>query len=93
MGNTARTVEDILKERLATIQEISETTAEHLRLTQKQAGMQVLDMSDAETPGVGGQMGRNEDALGRCEERIEGLERRLARLDAELETKVQGGET
>ncbi|MBV6635530.1 MAG: hypothetical protein KI788_06470 [Mameliella sp.] len=94
MSDQRRTVQDILMERLETIQGISEITAEHLRLTQKQSGMQVLDMAeDDENPGVAREMGRTEGALETCKEKIDALERRLAELDEELEAKVEGGET
>lgn len=93
MINQSRKVEEILNERLATIQKISDVTAEHLRLVQKRAGIQVLEMSDREMPEVPGQMGRNEGALEICEQKIEDLERQLRRLDEELEAKVEGGKT
>lgn len=93
MSDQQRTVEDVLMERLATIQKISSATAEHLRLMQERAGMEVLDMSDAETPEVLDDMGRNEAALETCEERIGALENCLARLDQELEARIEGGET
>lgn len=93
MINQARKIEDILNERLAIIRKISDATAEHLRLSQKQAGMEVLEMSDRETPGVPARMGRNADALERCAKGIAELEQTLRRLDEELEASVEGGQT
>ncbi|MGP6085860.1 hypothetical protein [Antarctobacter jejuensis] len=86
-------MEVILKERLSTIQEISEVTAEHLRLMQRQAGMQVLNMREDDATDVSGQMDRNEKELAQCEQKVDVLEQRLARLDEELEAQVEGGET
>ena len=94
MSDQRRTVQDILTERLETIQGISAASAEHLRLMQKHNGMQVIDMAgDDDDPGTAREMGRNESALETCEERIGALKRRLAQLDEELEARTGGEDT
>lgn len=94
MSNQPRTVDEVLMDRLAIIQTISQTTAEHLRLMQRHSGMQVLEMRDTGEADVAAQIESSQDELLTCEKRIATLEARLAELDDELEgTRVGGGDT
>ncbi len=91
MSDQNRTMQDVLQDRLVTIQKISEATAEHLRLVQRQGGIQVLDLVDAEDAQNATDLDRNEKALDGCEATIASLERRLAELDREIEAMADGG--
>lgn len=93
MIDQRRTVQDVLIERLQTIQSISEVTAEHMRLVQKQSGMQVMDMAEQDDPAITREIDRTDGALESCKEQIGALEQQLAQLDEELEAKVEGGKT
>ncbi|MFC4734001.1 hypothetical protein [Salipiger abyssi] len=83
-------MQEILAARLEITQEISAATAEHLRLTQRLSGFEVLRMGGEETREDAEGMARDRAALRRCEEEIEQLETRMAGLDAELERKAGG---
>jgi len=91
MSDPNRTMQDVLQERIVTIQKISEATAEHLRLMQRQGGIQVLNLVDGEDAQNANDLDRTEEALDGCEATIASLERRLGELDREIEAMADGG--
>lgn len=96
MTGQSRSIDDILMDRIKTIQAIAEANTEQLRLHQKASGMMVLDMKDArdgvtDSAHEGAQI-RNDAALEENQQKIARLDAQLAELDRELEaaTKEQG---
>lgn len=93
MTGQSRSIDEILKDRIQTIQAIAEANTERLRLNQKASGMMVLDMKDARD-GVtdhaheGAQV-RNDAALEQNQGMITRLDARLAELDHELEAAMK----
>lgn len=90
MTDQGRTVQDVLKARLAVTQELSAATAEHLRLSQSICGIEVLEMG-----GIGetdSRMQRERSAVDICEAKISRLEQDMAELDKEL-TELTNGDT
>lgn len=87
MSDQSRTVQNILDERLDVTQRLSALTAEHLRLSQKICGFDVLELGGLEETGAG--MEQTRAALAGCEGEIETLERDMARLDQELDAKLR----
>lgn len=84
MSDRTRGVDAILTERLTTIAEISQLTAEHLRLTQMRAGQEIERLRDPHGAAPAA-LAEAEDGLAGLSARIEALELRLSRIDAELE--------
>ena len=88
MTGQSRKIDDILMDRLRTIQMIAEANTEQLRLNQKASGLMVLDMKDArdgiEDHDHEDAQARTDAALAETTETINRLEARLSTLDEEL---------
>ncbi|MDK3075021.1 hypothetical protein QO034_18180 [Sedimentitalea sp. JM2-8] len=93
MTGQSRKTDDILMDRVETIQAIAQANTEQLRLNQKASGLMVLDMKDARD-GVKDHAHedvqiRNDLALKENAETINRLEARLSSLDEELEAAMK----
>lgn len=93
MTGQSRGLDDILKDRITTIQAIAQANTEQLRLNQKASGLMVLDMKDARD---GVEDHAHEDAqmqtdasLAANSETITRLEAKLSALDEELEAAMK----
>lgn len=88
MTGQSRDTQDILAERMTTIQAIAEANTEQMRLNQKARGMMVLDMKDArdgvDVSAHDAAQAHNEAALSDNLETINRLEQALSLLDEEL---------
>ena len=91
MTDQARTVRDILEDRLAITQKLSAATAEHLRLNQSICGIEVLEMGKIEETEAS--LSQQRVALEKCEAVIGVLEKDMAALDMELESLTSGENT
>lgn len=93
MTGQSRRIDEILQDRMETIQAIAAANTTQLRLTQKASGLMVLDMKDVRDGVEHGNhdtaQARNQAALETTLARIDRLQQALARLDDELEAAVK----
>lgn len=93
MTPPARSIDDILKDRVAAVQAIAAANTEQLRLKQKASGLLVLTMKDhrdgLESSAHEQEQTRIGAALEANGEKITRLEARVSALDAELEAAMK----
>ncbi|MFV0383117.1 hypothetical protein [Paracoccus sp. (in: a-proteobacteria)] len=80
----------LFQARLETTLSLSRETSEHLRLTLKAAGLQVLALHGKTDAALMRDTERNQQALRDCETRMAALEAHLAALDRKMADDEEG---